>query len=151
MKTIALISCSAKKAETPTDQPGIAAKELYQGELFKKARRLVEARGLPWFILSAKHGLIGPDYVLRQYNYKLTRLAEAEAWAEEVAEAFFKEHHPSTVDKIEIYAGEFYFAPLGARLESMGYKVILPLLGLSIGHAMRRLNELFARHEQAFI
>jgi hypothetical protein len=45
-----LVSCVRKKLS------GLAsAKDLYVSEWFRRARRYVEAKGGPWFILSAKH------------------------------------------------------------------------------------------------
>ncbi len=40
------------------------AKDLYVSALFDKERAYAERTGIPWFILSAQHGLVAPDEVL---------------------------------------------------------------------------------------
>lgn len=63
------------------------ARDLYTGSLFRLARRFAEARG-PWWILSAKHGLVHPDTVLEPYNVTLqgpNREDYARVWATLVA------------------------------------------------------------------
>jgi hypothetical protein len=72
-KTIYLISCVRKKCAAPT-----MAKDLYTSSWFKKARLFAEATGCPWFILSAKHGLLSPDRVVAPYEKTLTTLPVAE-------------------------------------------------------------------------
>ena len=56
MKSIALVSCVAKKQE-----PTSVAKYLYCSPWFKKAKAYVESQGLQWYILSTKYGLLEPE------------------------------------------------------------------------------------------
>jgi hypothetical protein len=66
MKQIALIGCSKQKLDYSAP-----AKELYQGSLFKAARKYVEAKGYEWAILSAKYGLVDPNRIIEPYNQRL--------------------------------------------------------------------------------
>jgi hypothetical protein len=50
---VVLVTCVKSKRSRPA-----AAKELYISPLFQKQRAYVEQTGLPWFILSAEHGLV---------------------------------------------------------------------------------------------
>ena len=45
-----------------------AAKDLYISALFRKERAYAECAGVPWFILSAEHGLVEPDEWLAPYE-----------------------------------------------------------------------------------
>lgn len=47
---------------------GAPAKDLYVSDYFAKMRAYAEASGLPWFILSAEHGLVSPDEWLEPYE-----------------------------------------------------------------------------------
>lgn len=60
---LAIIGCGA--AKLPHAAP---ARALYTGGLFRAARVHVEARGLPWLILSALHGLVEPDAIIAPYD-----------------------------------------------------------------------------------
>ena len=50
-----LVSCVKTKLAVPA-----AAKDLYISASFEKQRKYAEACGVPWFILSAKYGLVAP-------------------------------------------------------------------------------------------
>jgi len=54
-QTAYLVSCVGKKRASPT-----LAKDLYGSEWFLRVRGFVESKGSPWFILSAKYGLVEP-------------------------------------------------------------------------------------------
>ena len=60
---IVLISCSKTKLDHPA-----AARDLYDSPLFRQSRAYAVASGRPWFILSAEHGLVGPDEWLAPYE-----------------------------------------------------------------------------------
>lgn len=66
---IYLVACVAAKRASPT-----AAKDLYISVWFQKARRFVERTGAPWFILSARHGLVSPDRVIVPYDQTLNTM-----------------------------------------------------------------------------
>jgi hypothetical protein len=79
-----LVSCVAAKRSAAAP-----ARDLYISDWFQKARAYVEKQGDPWFILSAKHGLVRPDQVLQPYELTLNNMAakERRAWAQRVLEA----------------------------------------------------------------
>lgn len=63
MKTIVLVGCGKGKLVRPAK-----AKDLYTGQLFKKARAYAEKHGELWRILSAKYGLLDPEEVVEPYD-----------------------------------------------------------------------------------
>ncbi len=127
VRTVYLISCVSKKRATPA-----LAKDLYQSELFRRARDYVEASGGQWFILSAKHGLTDPDEVIAPYEQTLN------TWAERV-QAQMDERLP-TVERIVVIAGKRYREFLMPYLHRRAAKVEVPLEGLRIGEQLRWLG-----------
>ena len=143
-----LISCSAKKAEGGYRTPD----ELYTGPLFRAALRYAQERGLPWFVLSARHGLVTPDKELRPYDQKL-KPAEAHAWGERVVKQMDDlglltagSGVPSPV--WEIHAGALYAESLSSLLRARDrvlrgklYRFraperVEPLTGLQVGQRL---------------
>jgi hypothetical protein len=80
-RRIILVACSAGKGRAAAP-----ARDLYTGDLFRKARAYAEAFGSRWFILSALHGLLDPSTVVAPYNVSLDTLpkAERDAWGARV-------------------------------------------------------------------
>jgi hypothetical protein len=70
---------------TKRDTPR-AAKDLYSSPLFGFERAFAERVGVPWFILSAEHGLVLPDERIAPYSLYLPRTPRTyrEAWGKRV-------------------------------------------------------------------
>jgi hypothetical protein len=120
-----LLSCVAQKCNVPTK-----AKDLYISDWFVKARTFVEGTGLPWFILSAEHGLIAPKDAIAPYERTLNTMgvAERRAWAERVERQMDASLPP--VEQIIVFAGERYREFLMPYLRRRARRVIVPLEGL---------------------
>jgi hypothetical protein len=134
--TLALISCVSQKRALPSP-----ACDLYVSQWFRKARAFVEARGYPWLILSAEHGLLDPAMVVAPYERTLNKMGvrEREAWAEQVIAAL--EPRLGRVERVVALAGDRYRAFLIPRIQQLGVQVEVPMLGLSIGRQLKWLNE----------
>lgn len=116
-----------------------AAKDLYVSDYFAKMRAYAEASRLPWFILSAEHGLIDPEQWLEPYE---RYLADAptdyrRAWGERVARQLEAAMGPLSGLVIEVHAGAAYVESVRPALGARGARVVDPLHGLSLG---RRLS-----------
>lgn len=102
-KQIALIACSKTK-RMGTHK----AKDLYQGELFKKSFEYCSKNYSRVFILSAKYGLLDPDSVISYYDETLKTKTEADKknWAEKI----IKQIHSLNIDfeNIICFAGKDY-------------------------------------------
>lgn len=135
-RTLFLVSCVSRKRSTPC-----AARDLYTSNLFKKARRYVEADGSPWFILSAEYGLVDPGAFIAPYERTLNTMGVAvrRAWAERVLTALTP--MLAGVDHVVVLAGDRYRAFLVPRIKERGIEVEVPLLGLRIGEQQRWFNE----------
>lgn len=81
-RDLVLVGCVKSKRDE-----GAPAKDLYTSDYFVKMRTYAEATGLPWFILSAEHGLISPEEWLEPYERYLpdTSRDYRRAWGQKVA------------------------------------------------------------------
>ena len=143
MLTIALVGCSKTKlASHPSGYA--AARDLYVSDLFSKRVQHVESRKLPWYILSAKCGLLSPTVQVRPYDKTISELSDIEVaeWHLGVANQImselwyeFKSPKLSSVT-VELHAGAKYCEPLGAILQMFGVKVYKPVASRGIGQQL---------------
>jgi len=118
---VTLISCTNTKRDEPA-----AARNLYDPSgYFCDMRAYAEARDRPWFILSAKHGLLAPDERIAPYDAVGLTETQAERIAEELSEQGFQPVH--------ITAGKRYTGPLIPALEGCGIDVVEVCRGMRIG------------------
>lgn len=66
---IFILACSGKKKDVEECLAG----ELYDGEIFKKGKSIADTWEIPFWILSAAHGIITPDQKIKSYNQKLIK------------------------------------------------------------------------------
>jgi uncharacterized protein DUF6884 len=132
---IFLVACVAGKRATPHK-----AAELYTSPWFEMVRELVSSSGEPWFILSAKHGLVSSDTVIAPYNETLNTMGVAcrREWAVRV-QGQMNEAMP-TADEVVILAGVRYREYLMDYLKGRFAKVSVPMAGLTIGRQLRWLK-----------
>lgn len=131
---VILVGCVKTKSDH-----GAAAKDLYTSDYFVKMRTFAEESGLPWFILSAEHGLVRPDEWLEPYERYLPTTSPdyRRAWGERAA-VQLQEAIGSVDDKtIEIHAGSAYVDAIAPALRLLGAHVVDRLAGMSMG---RRLS-----------
>ena len=130
-----LISCVGTKLSTAA-----AARDLYVSDWFRKARAYVEATAQPWFILSAKHGLVHPADVIEPYEKTLNSMpiAERREWARAVLAEI--EPRLTTARSVVVLAGQRYREFLEPALSRRGVTVIVPMAGLRIGEQLSWLN-----------
>ena len=83
---------------------------------FRKARAYAERTGNPWFILSAEHGLVGPDEWLAPYERYLpdTPRPYRTAWGEWVVVRLDLLVGGLAGTVVELHAGESYAQPIVA-------------------------------------
>ena len=131
LRKIYLISCVAGKMPSPTE-----AGRLYTSSWFLMARGLVEKTGQPWFILSAKYGLISPDTVIPPYEQTLNTMGvvDRRAWANKVKKQM-DEMLPDA-DEVVVLAGARYRENLMAYLRARFPEAHIPMEGLQIGRQL---------------
>ncbi|WP_245925192.1 DUF6884 domain-containing protein [Nocardia nova] len=128
-----LVSCVKGKREH-----GAAAKDLYISDYFSKMRHYAEASGLPWFILSAEHGLLRPDDWLEPYERYLPDMSHEyrSDWGQRVAEQLETALGPLAGLTFEVHAGSAYVQAIEPYLRAAGAQVVDELHGLSIGRRL---------------
>lgn len=129
-----LVGCVATKRPQP-----MAAKELYDSELFRRRRAYAEASGRPWFIVSGLHGLVDPDEVVEPYERSINDLAgpERAAWARGIADSLIRRLPTVSGQAVEVHAGIENVAALRRPLQALGVQVMTPLSGLRIGEQLQ--------------
>ena len=130
---IVLVTCVKSKLTRPA-----AAKDLYTSALFRKERAYAERAGVPWFILSAEHGLVAPDEWLAPYERYLadTTASYRSAWGAWVVARLDVLAGPLNDQIVEIHAGSTYLDAVRPHLNRLGARVVDPLHGLSIGQRL---------------
>ncbi len=128
-----LVTCVKSKRDVPA-----AAKDLYVSPLFIRQRAYAESRDLPWFILSAEHGLVAPEEWLAPYERYLpdTPAAYRAAWGRWVSERLDLLAGPLSGTVVEIHAGAPYVQAIAPHLTAKGAAVVTPLDGLSMGQRL---------------
>lgn len=126
---VTLITCRATKRSAKA-----AAKNLYDtSAYFRKMRAWAKSRGVPWFIMSAKHGLLHPETEVAPYE---SRGVDGDL-ARDMAVALSAEG----VEVVHVCAGRDYLDPLTPKLERRGIDVVEHFAGQQIGERMKNLAE----------
>lgn len=144
---VGFVACSSSKLTRAAP-----AWQLYTSPLFRlSVRYLTETVGVHrWYVLSAKHGLVAPETVLKPYDQTLTKMstAERQAWGERVAEQVQAEWRRSGSEwRMQVLAGKSYCTPLREAMLKRGNAVAFaldfdqPLAGKSIGGRLQWLSQ----------
>lgn len=134
---VILVGCGRKKALCSL----CPARHLYLGNVFKARAAYAEADGVPWWIISAKHGLLYVDQMIRPYDVSMEsmrpciRAAWGRAVVSDLVNALRKANVIPTV--VEIHAGAKYVSAVRPPAESAGLEITTPLAGLGIGKQLR--------------
>lgn len=131
-----LIGCGAEKQLVAA-----RAAELYTSRYFEAKRLFARSTGMPWAILSAKHGVLSPDSLTQPYEESMENFTrwERREWAAGVALQIFEWQR--YIGCVAIVAGEAYLNPLTALLASINVRVVNPCQGLGIGQQMAWLKK----------
>jgi len=128
---IILVGCVSQKADVP-----MAAKDLYVSDYWDKRRAYAEASGQPWFILSAKYGVLHPDQVIEPYDVSLNAASAVQRsdWIGQVGPQLIGIARGLGASTLEVHAGEAYTPPALVRLLNEAHiGVERPLAGMRIG------------------
>ena len=110
------------------------AKDLYdESTYYCIMREWARSTGNPWFILSAKHGLLDPMREIEDYNEVGLSVEQCEQIATELSD--------KGVEEVLITAGKKYTDPLTPELEANGIDVVEVARGMRIGKRVKHLKE----------
>lgn len=130
---VILVGCVKTKQSHPAP-----AQDLYVSALFEKARGYAEQSDLPWFILSAEHGLLEPHTWISPYDryLKTMSLEYREAWGRWVRAKLLLHLGDLRGQVVEVHASEAYVDAVRVPLEEAGATVTTPLAGLTQGRRL---------------
>ena len=130
---VLLLGCVKLKASSPRQ-----AKDLYVSDLFRKRRGYADQRGLPWFVLSAEHGLLRPDDLVAPYDVELKAqpVSYRRVWAAWVIERLRRELGTLTGVRLEVHAADAYAEALVEPARAVDAKLIRPLQGLMLAEQL---------------
>jgi hypothetical protein len=136
MRQICLIACASQKQAVAAP-----AHHLYQSQLFRKSVGWMRCQSFnEWFILSAKHGLVMPDQILKPYDLTLNAMSvdARRKWAKNVLNDLMTLlPEPASVTFL---AGAKYREFLINPLREKDHIVHIPLQGLRIGKQLQWLD-----------
>jgi len=135
-----LVACSATKLNQPAK-----AKDLYQGQLFKRLRELMEINGWEWRILSARHGALHPEQIIGPYDEEMpSSVDQRKIWASGVDIDIFQTLLSQVPRKKPVYlwCGLNYRAHLEEHIKRRGRVPLAPLARLGIGEQKKKVGQL---------
>ena len=102
---IMLVGCVKRKRDLPSQ-----ARDLYISTTWKYRRQYAELHRRPWFILSAKHGLLEPDSWIEPYDLALSDFSafERREWSKRVSVDLIARFQDLAGKTIEIHVGKDY-------------------------------------------
>lgn len=122
-KRIGLVASVESQPSVPS--PAI---DLYRSADFLRARQQAERTCDAWFILSPRHGLVGPNDWLEPYSETLRDVGtkQRQAWIERIVKALSRNLGGSSKATFVFYAGpEYYESGLAEALEASGGRVVV--------------------------
>lgn len=124
-RRVVLLGSSGEMAAGPCP-----AGDLYRSDAFTRARGHATRLGHPWFVLSAKHGLLAPDDVVGPFDLQLgdQPVGYRSAWGEWVVAQLADRLRLQDV-VVEVHGGVDFAQPLRRPLARRGAALELPLPG----------------------
>ncbi|OLS15499.1 MAG: hypothetical protein RBG13Loki_0864 [Promethearchaeota archaeon CR_4] len=137
-KTLVILTCSQKKGLKPA-----AARDLYQGSLFKLGRKFAEVQHFDYMIISAKYGLLLPEQVISPYDQRISNMSDVRRIRETVLPQL-REILP-LYEKIIMIGGSYYRKVL-EPIKSAKFEIITDSRG--IGGILQQLKRRIASIEE---
>jgi hypothetical protein len=145
-RTLVIVPCGQRKVWDRSPESGaVAANQAYIGGPFRLNRAYAERVGDAWMILSAKYGLIPPDFIVPgSYDVTFNRRASQPVGTREIRQQL-AEIRLETYARIVVLGGARYRGVIKSALTGrpeLEAKLVFPTAGLGIGKAMQRLKQL---------
>ncbi|MFD2274618.1 DUF6884 domain-containing protein [Undibacterium arcticum] len=134
---MALVSCVKSKRNEPVPHQ---AQELYVSQLFAGMRRYAQDHADRWYILSAEHGLLAPEQLIKPYEKTLVTMnfRQREEWAISVMRDL--EAVLQAGDEVIFGGDNLPIIFLECYLRERGIKVSIPMEGLMFGQQLQWLK-----------
>ncbi|QQR70836.1 MAG: hypothetical protein IPI71_09385 [Methanolinea sp.] len=143
---IVVISCGKTKKQVPFCE----SKEAYLGKSFLMKRKFAEATKLPWFILSAKYGLLRPETIINpNYDKTIKNKNDINILANVIQDQFPRFSGLNDVKEIVFLGPISYLKSLRIALNGNNEIIINHLTeGLNQGKALQKIKKLLQEEEQ---
>jgi hypothetical protein len=128
-----LVGCVKSKRAVPS-----GAADLYTSPLFRRRRAYADSRGLPWFVISAEHGLLHPADLVAPYDRALADQTTEyrSAWGAWVVAKLEDSLGTLAGCSVDIHAGSAYVDALQDPLRRRGCDFKAPLRHLRQGEQL---------------
>lgn len=140
---LVVIPCGQSKIwkKDPTHGPA-KARVAYVGPPFKVNRAFAERFADKWIILSAKYGLIDPDFIiLKDYDVTFTRPSTNPITVDEVRKQLEEMKNLQGYDTVIALGGQKY-TDIAKQVFANFAQVLPPTEGLSLFDAMQKVSSL---------
>lgn len=144
-QTLIVVPCGRRKVwDTNPDRGETAARDAYAGIMFRRNREYAERFGDMWVILSAKYGLISPDYLIPgsydvSFNDRKSNSVTTDGLRQQVVKGGL-----NNVDRVVALGGKAYRAHVEAAFAGLGVEIVAPFGGLPIGKYLQALKRAVA-------
>jgi hypothetical protein len=134
--TLVVVPCGQQKIWKKRPGAGsVAARDAYTGPPFVLNRQYAERFGDRWVILSAKYGLIAPEFQIPgPYEVTFKRLATLPVSADVL---FIQARGLAHFTNVIGLGGKEYRSALQAAFENTPVTLTFPFAGLSLGYALQ--------------
>lgn len=148
-KHLIIIPCVKSKIwDRISDARPTAAKDAYYGGYFEGNREYAMRFGVPWFVFSAKYGLLAPDDLIENYN-RTFKLPVPDCVTVPTIKSQIARRGLGRFPFCIGLGGAHYLSRLRAAFDGTGVRLIFPFKGLPIGKAMHAVREAI-RHNDPF-
>jgi len=135
-----IILCAKQKIWDKTLNAGpTPAKDAYVSAYFRVSRAFAEEYGTGWAILSAKYGIISPDFIIHQ-DYDVSFKTNPLSPIESKLSRQLVDMRIETYDSAIFLGGQSYYKKLQKVFMDLNLPLKSPLAHLFIGQRMRLLN-----------
>jgi hypothetical protein len=143
LKLLVVVPCGQAKVWKKYPRKGSTkAKDAYIGAPFKVNRKFAEKFADRWIILSAKYGLIDPDFIIREdYDVTFTKPSTNPITVDDVKKQLKDMKDLHGYDAIIALGGHNY-ADIVKQVFMNFSRVLLPTEGLSLFEMMRETSSL---------
>lgn len=145
---LVIVACgSAKVWDTHPDLGPTQAAHTYTGTPFKLNRQYAERFGDAWLILSAKYGVIAPDFVIpERYEVTFNRKSSNPITYDRLQEQV-NDMRLHSFEVVVGLGGKAYRDAITAAFEGLDVQLVFPFAGLPLGKMLQATRRALDQHD----
>lgn len=142
MKKLVIIPCGGRKIWDSNPNAGAQrTSDAYIGSYFKSNKVYAEAQDCGWLILSAKYGLIEPEFIITENYNVIFKDKKTNPVKLDVVKRQVKEKMLTKYDEVIVLGGKEYINMVKQAFVGEGIKIDAPFAGLPMGIQMSKIKE----------